>query len=41
MCCLQGLHSYLCRCFDDLSARGVVIGFDTRGQVESGCTSRR
>ncbi|XP_075871005.1 glucose 1,6-bisphosphate synthase isoform X1 [Nelusetta ayraudi] len=37
----QGLHAYLSRCFADLSRRGVVIGFDTRGQRESGCTSQR
>ncbi|RVE65310.1 hypothetical protein OJAV_G00134790 [Oryzias javanicus] len=37
----QGLHSYLCRCFPDLSGRGVVVGFDTRGQQESGCSSHR
>lgn len=37
----QGLHSYLSRCFPDLDDRGVVIGFDTRGQEESGCSSQR
>uniref|UniRef100_H3D0W1 Phosphoglucomutase 2-like 1 n=1 Tax=Tetraodon nigroviridis TaxID=99883 RepID=H3D0W1_TETNG len=37
----QGLHSYLSRCFPDLRSRGVVVGFDTRGQEESGCSSRR
>ncbi|KAM4589105.1 glucose 1,6-bisphosphate synthase [Fundulus diaphanus] len=37
----QGLYVYLCRCFADLSSRGVVVGFDTRGQEESGCSSLR
>ncbi|KAK9520355.1 hypothetical protein VZT92_020248 [Zoarces viviparus] len=37
----QGLHSYLCRCFADFSSRGVVVGFDTRGQEDSGCSSQR
>ncbi|XP_068172791.1 glucose 1,6-bisphosphate synthase isoform X2 [Antennarius striatus] len=37
----QGLYSYLCRCFPDLRVRGVVVGFDTRGQEESGCSSQR
>ncbi|XP_035987408.1 glucose 1,6-bisphosphate synthase [Fundulus heteroclitus] len=37
----QGLYAYLCRCFADLSSRGVVVGFDTRGQEESGCSSLR
>uniref|UniRef100_A0A3Q2Q3X3 Phosphoglucomutase 2-like 1 n=1 Tax=Fundulus heteroclitus TaxID=8078 RepID=A0A3Q2Q3X3_FUNHE len=43
-CCsfsFQGLYAYLCRCFADLSSRGVVVGFDTRGQEESGCSSLR
>ncbi|KAM3875078.1 glucose 1,6-bisphosphate synthase [Diretmus argenteus] len=37
----QGLYSYLSRYFPDFSSRGVVVGFDTRGQEESGCTSQR
>uniref|UniRef100_A0AAX7SGP1 Phosphoglucomutase 2-like 1 n=1 Tax=Astatotilapia calliptera TaxID=8154 RepID=A0AAX7SGP1_ASTCA len=37
----QGLYSYLCRYFADFSSRGVVVGFDTRGQEESGCSSHR
>uniref|UniRef100_A0A7N5ZXD6 Phosphoglucomutase 2-like 1 n=1 Tax=Anabas testudineus TaxID=64144 RepID=A0A7N5ZXD6_ANATE len=37
----QGLFSYLSRYFADLSSRGVVVGFDTRGQEESGCSSQR
>ncbi|KAM9853324.1 glucose 1,6-bisphosphate synthase [Aulostomus maculatus] len=36
----QGLYSYLLRCVPDLSSRGVVVGFDTRGQVESNCSSQ-
>lgn len=37
----QGLYSYLSRYFTDFSSRGVVVGFDTRGQEESGCSSQR
>ncbi|XP_069566525.1 glucose 1,6-bisphosphate synthase [Brachyistius frenatus] len=37
----QGLYSYLCRCCADVVGRGVVVGFDTRGQTESGCSSER
>ncbi|KAM4628432.1 glucose 1,6-bisphosphate synthase [Polymixia lowei] len=37
----QGLYKYLSRCFPDFSSRGVVVGYDTRGQEESGCTSER
>uniref|UniRef100_A0A671TI71 Phosphoglucomutase 2-like 1 n=1 Tax=Sparus aurata TaxID=8175 RepID=A0A671TI71_SPAAU len=37
----QGLCSYLSRYFADFSSRGVVVGFDTRGQEESGCSSQR
>ncbi|XP_023152101.1 glucose 1,6-bisphosphate synthase [Amphiprion ocellaris] len=37
----QGLYSHLCRYFPDLSSRGLVVGFDTRGQEESGCSSER
>ncbi|XP_076590755.1 glucose 1,6-bisphosphate synthase [Chaetodon auriga] len=37
----QGLYSYLSRYFADFSSRGVVVGFDTRGQEESGCSSHR
>ncbi|KAL3056846.1 hypothetical protein OYC64_007342 [Pagothenia borchgrevinki] len=37
----QGLYSYLIRCCSDVSSRGVVVGFDTRGQQESGCSSSR
>lgn len=37
----QGLYAYLSRYFADFSSRGVVVGFDTRGQEESGCSSQR
>ncbi|CAJ1066375.1 glucose 1%2C6-bisphosphate synthase isoform X1 [Xyrichtys novacula] len=37
----QGLYSYLSRYFADFSSRGVVVGYDTRGQEESGCSSKR
>uniref|UniRef100_A0A3Q1ET40 Phosphoglucomutase 2-like 1 n=1 Tax=Acanthochromis polyacanthus TaxID=80966 RepID=A0A3Q1ET40_9TELE len=37
----QGLYSHLCRYFPDVSSRGLVVGFDTRGQEESGCSSER
>lgn len=37
----QGLFSYLLKCCSDVSSRGVVVGFDTRGQQESGCSSSR
>ncbi|KAM7412410.1 hypothetical protein PAMA_020006 [Pampus argenteus] len=37
----QGLFSYLSRYFPDFRSRGVVVGFDTRGQEESGCSSQR
>lgn len=37
----QGLVSYLSRFMADVSSRGVVVGFDTRAQEESGCSSQR
>ncbi|KAM9733562.1 LOW QUALITY PROTEIN: glucose 1,6-bisphosphate synthase-like [Menidia menidia] len=37
----QGLCSYLGRCVPDLCSRGLVVGFDNRGQPETGCTSHR
>lgn len=37
----QGLCSYLTGCVPELKQRGVVIGFDTRAQTESGCSSER
>ncbi|XP_078401103.1 glucose 1,6-bisphosphate synthase [Cetorhinus maximus] len=37
----QGLFKYLEKCFTDLKQRGVVIGYDTRGQETSSCSSKR
>ncbi|XP_057686038.1 glucose 1,6-bisphosphate synthase [Corythoichthys intestinalis] len=37
----QGLCVYLLKCVPDAARRGVVVGFDTRGQPESGCSSQR
>ncbi|XP_077588289.1 glucose 1,6-bisphosphate synthase-like [Stigmatopora nigra] len=37
----QGLCVHLLKCVPDVARRGVVVGFDTRGQPESGCTSQR
>ncbi|XP_061644172.1 glucose 1,6-bisphosphate synthase [Phyllopteryx taeniolatus] len=37
----QGLCAYLLSCVPDAGRRGVVVGFDTRGQPESGCSSQR
>ncbi|XP_030633648.1 glucose 1,6-bisphosphate synthase [Chanos chanos] len=37
----QGMYKYLAKCFSDLGSRGVVVGYDTRGQATSGCTSER
>lgn len=37
----QGLCRYLCRCVPELKNRGVVLGFDTRAQQESDCSSER
>ncbi|XP_019716271.1 glucose 1,6-bisphosphate synthase [Hippocampus comes] len=36
----QGLCAYLLKCIPDAARRGVVVGFDTRGQPESGCSSQ-
>ncbi|XP_077370319.1 glucose 1,6-bisphosphate synthase [Festucalex cinctus] len=36
----QGLCAYLLRCVPDADRRGVVVGFDTRGHPESGCSSQ-
>ncbi|KAM9820291.1 glucose 1,6-bisphosphate synthase [Neosynchiropus ocellatus] len=36
----QGLYSYLQRTQPDLASKGVVVGFDNRGQQESDCSSR-
>ncbi|MEE6473300.1 hypothetical protein FKM82_009936 [Ascaphus truei] len=37
----QGMYHYLERCFPDLKQRGLVVGYDTRGQVTSSCSSKR
>ncbi|KFO24030.1 glucose 1,6-bisphosphate synthase [Fukomys damarensis] len=37
----QGMYKYLERCFSDFKQRGLVIGYDTRGQVTSSCSSQR
>ncbi|XP_072432817.1 glucose 1,6-bisphosphate synthase isoform X1 [Chiloscyllium punctatum] len=37
----QGLLKYLEKCFSDLKHRGVVIGYDTRGQETTSCSSKR
>uniref|UniRef100_A0A8C9U6D4 Phosphoglucomutase 2-like 1 n=1 Tax=Scleropages formosus TaxID=113540 RepID=A0A8C9U6D4_SCLFO len=37
----QGLYKYLSIYFPDLGKRGIVVGYDTRGQEASGCTSER
>lgn len=37
----QGMFKYLAKYFPDLHTRGLVVGYDTRGQASSGCTSER
>uniref|UniRef100_A0A671L9D0 Glucose 1,6-bisphosphate synthase-like n=1 Tax=Sinocyclocheilus anshuiensis TaxID=1608454 RepID=A0A671L9D0_9TELE len=37
----QGMYKYLAKYFPDLKTRGLVVGFDTRAQTSSGCTSER
>ncbi|XP_056612436.1 glucose 1,6-bisphosphate synthase-like isoform X1 [Triplophysa dalaica] len=37
----QGVYKYLVKYFPDLNARGLVVGYDTRAQASSGCTSER
>lgn len=37
----QGMYKYLERCFSDFKRRGFVVGYDTRGQVTSSCSSQR
>ncbi|XP_061105969.1 glucose 1,6-bisphosphate synthase-like isoform X2 [Conger conger] len=37
----QGLYKYLATCFPDLESRGLVVGYDTRGQEASSCNSER
>ncbi|XP_056612928.1 glucose 1,6-bisphosphate synthase-like [Triplophysa dalaica] len=37
----KGVYKYLVKYFPDLNARGLVVGYDTRAQASSGCTSER
>uniref|UniRef100_A0A670ZDI7 Alpha-D-phosphohexomutase alpha/beta/alpha domain-containing protein n=1 Tax=Pseudonaja textilis TaxID=8673 RepID=A0A670ZDI7_PSETE len=37
----QGMYKYLGQCFSDFKQRGFVVGYDTRGQVTSMCSSFR
>nr|XP_042703847.1 uncharacterized protein LOC101937722 isoform X4 [Chrysemys picta bellii] len=37
----KGMYKYLERCFSDFRQRGFVVGYDTRGQVTSSCSSKR
>ncbi|XP_031429719.1 glucose 1,6-bisphosphate synthase [Clupea harengus] len=37
----QGLYKYLAKFLPDFGSRGLVIGYDTRAQETSGCTSER
>uniref|UniRef100_A0A673N8T3 Phosphoglucomutase 2-like 1 n=1 Tax=Sinocyclocheilus rhinocerous TaxID=307959 RepID=A0A673N8T3_9TELE len=37
----QGMYKYLAKYVPDLKTRGLVVGFDTRAQTSSGCTSER
>ncbi|KAI1893691.1 hypothetical protein AGOR_G00126300 [Albula goreensis] len=37
----QGMYKYCAISFPDLHSRGLVVGYDTRGQVASGCSSER
>ncbi|XP_062872749.1 glucose 1,6-bisphosphate synthase [Trichomycterus rosablanca] len=37
----QGMYVYLAKGFPDLASRGLVVGYDTRGQECSECTSER
>ncbi|XP_063162075.1 glucose 1,6-bisphosphate synthase [Candoia aspera] len=37
----QGMYKYLEQCFSDFKQRGFVVGYDTRGQVTSMCSSFR
>ncbi|XP_029457929.1 glucose 1,6-bisphosphate synthase isoform X2 [Rhinatrema bivittatum] len=37
----QGMCQYLERCFLDFKQRGLVVGYDTRGQATSSCSSKR
>ncbi|XP_075055804.1 glucose 1,6-bisphosphate synthase [Mixophyes fleayi] len=35
----QGMYHYLLRCFPDVKQRGLVVGYDTRAQASSNCSS--
>lgn len=37
----QGIYKYLERSFSDFKQRGFVVGYDTRGQVTSNCSSKK
>ncbi|KAJ8414515.1 hypothetical protein AAFF_G00037170 [Aldrovandia affinis] len=37
----QGLYKHCVASFPDLRSRGLVVGYDTRGQEASGCSSER
>lgn len=37
----QGIYTYLERNFSDFKQRGFVVGYDTRGQVTSNCSSKK
>ncbi|KAI1903509.1 hypothetical protein AGOR_G00027920 [Albula goreensis] len=37
----QGMYKYLAKYFPDLESRGLVVGYDTRGQEASNCSSER
>ncbi|XP_069825577.1 glucose 1,6-bisphosphate synthase [Dendropsophus ebraccatus] len=37
----QGMYHYLERSFPDVKSRGVVVGYDTRAQTSSQCSSQR
>ncbi|TSN57728.1 Glucose 1,6-bisphosphate synthase [Bagarius yarrelli] len=37
----QGMYVYLAKCFPDLRNRGLVVGYDTRAQECSGCSSKQ
>ncbi|XP_062408606.1 glucose 1,6-bisphosphate synthase [Sardina pilchardus] len=37
----QGMYKYLSKFFPDFGSRGLVVGYDTRAQEASGCTSER
>ncbi|KAL8191343.1 UNVERIFIED_CONTAM: Glucose 1,6-bisphosphate synthase [Gekko kuhli] len=38
---VRGMYKYLEKCFPDFKQRGFVVGYDTRGQVTSSCSSLR